>query len=451
MHLSLIHPCIGRRPGQRYIRSWQMEPLQPALLAGLTPRDVTIAFHDDRMEKIPFDAPTDVVAISVETYTARRAYQIASEYRARGVPVVMGGFHATLCPEEVSRYAESVVLGEAEPVWPRLIDDARHGTLQREYASNVRPDLAGLVYDRSIYHGKRYLPLGLVEAGRGCRFRCDFCAITRFFEASHRLRPVHEIVAELERLKGSKRLFFFVDDNFAGNIKAAKELVRALIPLDIRWVTQMSINAAHDEEFLSLLARSGCMGVLIGFESLDPVVLASMRKQFNTMRGGYAVALEALRRHAIRVYGTFVFGYDSDTADSFAQALDMALGGNFYIAAFNHLTPFPATPLYERLRDEGQLLHEAWWLDPQYRYNRVPFRPRGLSPEEIEHHCVATRRSFYSWPSILSRATARVNRRDAWMLANYLVINAMHQWDIDGRNGLPLGDETWQGSLVHAA
>jgi radical SAM superfamily enzyme YgiQ (UPF0313 family) len=448
VHLTLIHPCIGRRPGQRYIRSWQMEPLQPALLAGVTPDDVQVSFHDDRMEVIPFDAPTDLVAISVETYTARRAYQIASEYRARGVPVVMGGFHATLCTDEVSRYAESVVVGEAEPVWPELVDDARHGRLQPVYRGERPAQLSRLRYVRDIYAGKRYLPLGLIEAGRGCRFRCDFCAITSFFEASHRLRPVDDIVAELREQRGHKKLFFFVDDNFAGNIKAAKELLRALIPLKLRWVTQMSINAAHDDEFLDLLRRSGCVGVLIGFESLDPEVLAAMRKQFNTMRGGYAVALEGLRRHGIRVYGTFVFGYDGDSAESFERALDMAMEHRFYIAAFNHLTPFPGTPLYARLRDEGRLEHPSWWMDPGYSYNRVPFQPDGLSAGEIQRHCVQTRRRFYSWRSIVRRGFTAVNRADGFMFRNFFPINAIHRREVAQRDHYPLGDATWRGTLL---
>ena len=148
MHLTIIHPAIGRRAGQRYIRSWQMEPLPAALIAGLTPAGVDVRFHDDRMELIPYDQPTDLVAISVETYTARRAYQIASEYRRRGVPVVMGGFHATLCPEEVARFAECIVVGEAEEVWPQLIDDFRHGDLQPRYEGRPREGLTGLNYDR---------------------------------------------------------------------------------------------------------------------------------------------------------------------------------------------------------------------------------------------------------------------------------------------------------------
>src|SRR5438874_9244800 len=148
MKLTIIHPCIGRRAADmRYIRTWQMEPLPAAAIAGLTPRDVEIRFYDDRMERVPFDEPTDLVAISVETYTAKRAYQIASEYRKRRVPVVMGGFHATLCPDEVARYAEAVVCGEAEALWPQVIDDARHGKLEKLYRQSGRPSLAKLKPD----------------------------------------------------------------------------------------------------------------------------------------------------------------------------------------------------------------------------------------------------------------------------------------------------------------
>src|SRR5687767_12204322 len=143
MRLTIVHPCIGKRRGTKYIRTWQMEPLPAATIAGLTPRDVEVRFYDDRMELIPFDEATDLVAISVETYTARRAYQIASEYRRRGVPVVMGGFHATLRTEEVLRYAEAVVVGEAEETWPRLVEDFRKGRLQRVYRAARRPDLKG--------------------------------------------------------------------------------------------------------------------------------------------------------------------------------------------------------------------------------------------------------------------------------------------------------------------
>lgn len=450
MRLTIVHPCIGRRPGQAYIRTWQMEPLPAATLAGLTPKDIELRFHDDRMEDIPFDESTDLVAISVETYTAKRAYQIASEYRARRVPVVMGGFHATLCPDEVARHAEAVVIGEAETTWPRVIDDARHGRLEKFYRADARPSLAGLRPDRSIFRGKRYLPVGLVEAGRGCHFRCDFCAVQTVFSATQTRRPPDDILAELRQIKDEKRLIFFVDDNITSNMDEAKEFFRALAPLGLRWVSQSSINAAHDEEFLELLARSGCMGVLIGFESLNPANLKSMNKSFNMMRGGFDRALANLRRHRIRVYGTFIFGYDGDTPASFAPTVEFAQEQSLYIAAFNHLTPFPGTPLYRRLTDENRLLYENWWLDDRYSYNRIPFLPRGMSPEELQRGCLAARRRFYSWPGILRRSIAPVNRSDGFMWRNFFLINALHRNDVSLRDHYPLGDESWRGQILQA-
>ena len=450
MRLTIVHPCIGRRPGQKYIRTWQMEPLPAATLAGLTPKDIEVRFYDDRMETIPFDEPADLVAISVETYTARRAYQIASEYRRRGVPVVMGGFHAMLCPEEVARYAESVVVGEAEDVWPRVIDDARHGALDKFYRATQRPSLSELKPDRSIFRGKNYLPIGLVEAGRGCHFKCEFCAVQTVFNSTQTRRPIDRILAELEPLKHEKKLFFFVDDNITSNIEQAKEFFRALIPLRIRWVSQSSINAAHDDEFLELLTRSGCQGVLIGFESLNAANLKGMNKSFNTMRGGFERALENLRRHRIRIYGTFIFGYDGDTPESFRETVAFAKEHAFYIAAFNHLTPFPGTPLYARLQSEGRLLYDAWWLDERYSYNRIPFQPRGMPPELLQQNCVGARRAFYSWRSIIQRSFDAVNRSDAFMWRNFFLINALHRADVSLRDHYPLGDESWHGQLLMA-
>jgi radical SAM superfamily enzyme YgiQ (UPF0313 family) len=454
VRLTLVHPCIGRRAGDRsYIRTWQMEPLPPALIAGITPRDVEVRFYDDRMEEIPFDEPTDLVALSVETYTARRAYQIASEYRQRGVPVVMGGFHASLCPDEVARHAESVVVGEAEALWPDVIDDYRHarnGGGRKIYRQEGRTNLTGANPDRRIFRGKRYLPVGLIEAGRGCHFKCDFCAVQTVFQATQTRRPVDEILAEIAAVRHEKKLIFFVDDNITSNLPQAKEFFRALIPLKVRWVSQASINVAHDEELLDLLERSGCMGVLIGFETLNPDNLRAMNKTFNTMRGGYEKALENLRRHKIRLYGTFIFGYDEDTPDQLPRSVAFAREHGFYIAAFNHLTPFPGTPLYERLEQEGKLLYENWWLDETYSYNKVPFRPARMTAEEVERCCVEARRAFYSWPSILKRSVDPVNRADAFMFRNYFLINWLHRADVDGRNHFPLGAEDWRGDLLEA-
>jgi radical SAM superfamily enzyme YgiQ (UPF0313 family) len=450
MKLTIVHPCVGRRVGEKYIRSWQMEPLAPAVLAGLTGPGVEITFHDDRMESIPYDEPTDLVAISVETYTARRAYQIASEYRKRGVPVVMGGFHATLVPEEVSDYAESILIGEAETLWPKLIEDFRNGRLRRVYRRAGRPSLDGLKLDRSIFSGKRYLPIGLVEAGRGCQFRCEFCAIQSYFKSTQTRRPAQEIVEEVSRL--NKKLVFFVDDNITSNIEEAKEFFRALIPLNIRWVSQASINVAHDEEFLRLIKASGCQGLLIGFESLNPQNLKRMHKGFNQMKGGYEVALANLRRHGIRLYVTFILGYDDDSVDTFEETLEFAMKHRFYMVAFNHLTPFPGTPLYRRLEDEGRLTYDKWWLDPEYRYGMVPFEPRGMSAEEVRLRCIETRARFYSYPSMFKRSLDfEVNASDFFMWRNFFVINAMMRREVTQRKELPMGDVAHEIELVRAS
>jgi radical SAM superfamily enzyme YgiQ (UPF0313 family) len=270
------------------------------------------------------------------------------------------------------------------------------------------------------------------------------------FDSTQTRRPIDDILAELRVLKDQKKLFFFVDDNITSNLRQAKEFFRALIPLGIRWVSQASINAAHDEEFLDLLVRSGCQGVLIGFESLNPDNLLSMNKSFNTAKGGFESALANLRKHGIRVYGTFIFGYDGDTADSFLPTVEFARRHAFYIAAFNHLTPFPGTPLYKRLEAEGRLLYKAWWLDERYSYNRIPFQPKGMEPDDLQRACLSARKNFYGWPSILQRSIDPVNRGNSFMWRNFYMINAMHRSDVSLRDHYPLGDEAWQGSLLPA-
>lgn len=448
--LTIVHPCVGRPLGmKRYIRTWQMECLPAAMIAALAPADVEKKFYDDRLEPIPFDEPTDLVAMSVETYTARRAYQIASEYRKRGVPVVMGGFHATLCPQEVGRFADSLVIGEAEGIFDRVVDDYRHGKPERVYQAAARPALR-VAPDRSIFQGKRYLPIRLVEFARGCRFRCDFCAIQSFFQATHQHRPVDQVLEEIARVRRRGQMIFFIDDNLTSGLAEARELMRALIPLKIRWVSQTAINAAHDDETLDLMRRSGCQGVLIGFESLHADSLKQMNKSFNLMQGGPAEALANMRRHRLSVYGTFIFGYDHDTPETIRDTVDFAIEHGLFIAAFNHITPFPGTPLYTRMEAEGRLLYDAWWLDPRYRYNMIPFQPQGMSPEELARQCLEARRRFYSWPSIARRSLSPTNRRTPFVWGNHWAINALHHWDVEGRSGLPLGDESWSGDLLPA-
>jgi radical SAM superfamily enzyme YgiQ (UPF0313 family) len=341
-----------------------------------------------------------------------------------------------------------LVVGEAEKLWPNVIDDFRHGKLERIYRQRGRPSLDGVRADRSIFGGKRYLPVTLIEAGRGCHFRCDFCAIQAYFNSTQVRRPIDTILAEIEATRARTKLYFFVDDNITSNMDEAKEFYRALAALKIRWVSQASINVAHDEEFLDLIRRSGCEGLLIGFESLKPETLRMMGKRFNTMGGGYETALDNLRRHDIRLYTTFIFGYDHDTPQTLADTVDFAIQHRFYIAAFNHLTPFPGTPLYKRLQDNGQLLYESWWTDPSYGYNRIPFRPKKLAPEELQQLCIEARAKFYSYSSMLRRFLDPVNRSNAFMARNFPLINFMLRREVEQRNNLPLGNSAWKGMLL---
>jgi radical SAM superfamily enzyme YgiQ (UPF0313 family) len=452
MRVTFIHPCVGRRTGQtKYFPTWSLQPLPVASLAAHLPKSVERRFHDDRLEAIPFDEPTDVVFLSVETYTARRAWQIASEYRRRGVKVVMGGFHATLCTEEVERYADAVVVGQAEPLMARILDDVAAGTLQKRYKWDGAFDLSQVRTDRTILEGKKYMPMTLVEFSRGCRFKCDFCAIQSFHKG-HDHRPIGAVVEEVLATRHKDRLVFFIDDNLCSNPEAAKELMRALRPHKLRWVSQTSIDAAWDDELLRLMRDSGCQGVLVGFESLSEASLKGMNKGFNLARGGPAAALERFRAHGLRIYGTFIFGYDGDTAETFATSLEFAKSQGLFVAAFNHITPFPGTPLFDRLRQEGRLFHEAWWLDPTYRYNQIPFRPANMPAEELERRCLEARQSFYGWSSIARRlGNNPALRQDAWMIGQYLGINALHHYDVDRRSGLPLGNEDWTGEYLEAA
>ena len=439
MKVTFILPSVGRHyAGEPYIRSWSMEPLAIAVLSGLMPPEVARKFFDDRFDEIPYGEPTDLVAMSVETYTARRAYQIAARFRQRGIPVVMGGFHPTLVPDEVARHADAVVLGEAEELWPRVIADVRAGCLQPRYAAVRRPSLAGLRADRSIYADKPYLPLTLIETSRGCPHACEFCSISQFFGQSWNARPIAEVVAEIRALK--PRTVFFTDDHLLADRDRAKELLRAITPLKLRWAAQATLDTAQDEELIALLHASGCLFVLIGFESLQPAALAAMGKAVNRATD-YAEAARRLARHGIGVYATFVFGYDGDTETSFRLTQDFALANGFFFAAFNHIVPFPGTPLYARLQREERLLSPAWWLEADYRFGQVAFRPQPLAAGELAQLCFDYRHAFYRPRNVLRRALAnwRANCRTPARLLTFLALNSISRREIARRQNWPLG------------
>ncbi|MCD4781978.1 MAG: B12-binding domain-containing radical SAM protein [Candidatus Omnitrophica bacterium] len=424
-----------------------MEPLPSAYLSALVPEDMDVRFYDDRMESIPYNEQTDLVLISVETYTAKRAYQIASEYHRRGVRVFMGGYHATLLTDEVLQYADAVVVGEGEESVPVLMADFKANRLKRIYSSSGANGLKTVSPDRRIFSGKRYLDIGLIEVTRGCRSHCEFCSITAFHRGKHSHRRIEMLMKEIDTLKSSKKLFFFVDDNFTADVTFAKEFCRALIPLHIKWVGQASITLALDGEMMSLMRASGCQGVLIGFESLNPQNLKAMNKRFNYTNIKYEEAIQRLNAYTLRLYATFVFGYDYDVIDDFKRTLDFCVQHKIFMAAFNHLTPFPGTPVYEKLEKEGRLLYKKWWLDDRYRYGEVPFKTV-IAPDVIKKECVKARKSFYGVPSIAKRMFNRSNCGNLLMFNAYWFINFLLRKEAEQRIDYPLGDLSFKGDLI---
>ena len=393
MRLTLIRPNLGD-----YRSSDAMPPLAMGILAARA-SGWDVAFFDEKAEPLPLDDRPDLAALSVETFTARRAYAVADAYRARGVPVVLGGYHPTFLPDEALEHADAVVIGDAEGPWERLLQDFRQGRLERRYTGGNATALTDYRLDRSIYRGKRYAPAELVQYGRGCRFACDFCSIHSFYGSKLRMRPLDGLAREIEGLpKG--RLLFFVDDNLFAGRQELLALLEALAPLKRRWSCQISIDVARDEALLDRLAEAGCAYVLIGFESLNPASLRQMGKRWNSVSGPYRSVVRALHARGIGIYGTFVFGYDADTADTIARTTDFALEARLEIANFNPLTPTPGSALYDRLLREGRLLSPRWWLDPGYRYGDAIFEPRGMRADELAAGVFEARARFYSWRSI---------------------------------------------------
>ena len=430
------------RPNFHEMRSTgAMQPLCFAILKSLTPPDVETVLYDERLEPIPYDDPTDLVALTVETYTARRSYQIAAEYHRRGVKVVMGGYHPTFLPDEALAFADAVIVGDAEGLWEQVVTDAQNGRLERIYRQDDLPSLSGSRPDRSIFKGKRYAVIDVVQHGRGCKYNCEFCSIQAFYGSQLRQRPVREFVDEIERLK--RRLVFIADDNVFVDAPKAKELFRALIPLKIRWCCQASIDIVQDPELVRLMAQSGCMTILVGFESLNAENLKQMRKGWNLKYGDYATSIEILRDAGIMIYGTFVFGYDKDTAESFDEAVEFAIRNKFLLANFNPLTPTPRAALFDRLKKEKRLIHDRWWLAPEYRYGEATFHPRGMTADDLTAGCYRARCEFNTCSSMLRRLLdARTNLRDPYRAGIYVLSNLLSRREIHAKQGVSLGDPT---------
>ncbi len=442
MKLTLIKPNIGRREHSLYVDEARMEPLQLGILAALTPGDFDVVMYDDRMEKIPYDEPTDLVAITVETFTARRAYEISEEYRRRGVKTVMGGMHAMLIPDEVAEHCDCVIVGDAEPVWGEMLEDLRNGELKKRYEP-VQPTCPqkNVITRRDIFEGKGYLPITLLQFSRGCSHKCSFCASSVYFKARHFCRPVEDVIKEIKSQK--RKLLFFVDDNIVCEREKAKELFRALIPLKIHWVSQGSIDMLNDRELMELMVKSGCLGLVIGFESISPDCISEMNKGTNQKGSAdmYRDEIEQLRKWGLQTWAAFTVGHDGDTLESIRATCDFAIKNKFTFAAFNILMPYPNTPLYEKLEREGRLLYDGkWWLHEDYRFNYASIIPKNMPPEELTEVSFDCRRRFNSPLSIFKRALEpRTNMRNPYRFATYLIYNPLFRKEVFKKQGMRFG------------
>lgn len=440
MKLTLIKPTIGRPEHSLYVDEGRMEPLNLGVLAALTPPDVEVVMYDDRCEPIPYHHATDLVAITVETYTARRSYEIAEEYRRRGIRVIMGGFHPTFLPDECAQHADSIFIGDAENVWATVIEDAKRDELKPVYHGKPGLPQTGVLTRRDIYEGKGYLPVSLLQFTRGCRFVCDFCAVTRYFDRQHFIRRIDETLMEIESQQ--RKLLFFVDDNIASNREALKELCHALIPLRINWVSQASLDVTADAQLMELMARSGCLGHIMGFESITKASIKEARKSPNIGKfDQYETQIRILREHGFQTWAAFTLGYDHDTIDSVRETMDFALRNRFTFAAFNILMPYPNTPLYDRLTKEGRHLYDGqWWLHPRYRFNDAAFVPRQMTADQLTEACYDARLEFNRIPSMLWRfSDLKTNMRTMRRMKAFWQFTPIFRKEVFKKHGMVFG------------
>jgi len=331
-----------------------------------------------------------------------------------------------ITPEEAQAQSAAGGLGGADEPWPFLLRDLDAGRLQPRYGEAGLSPCPGVRPDRSIFT-KRYLPIHMIQFGRGCRSRCDFCAIRAFYGPGYAHRTIEDVVAEI-RDAGSHRVFF-VDDNLMTKVDVFKELMRALIPLKVRWSTQIDLGCADDPEVVALMQASGCQSLTIGIESLHEGTLARMAKGWNHT-GDYAGQLARLREAGIMIYGCFVFGYPQDTAETFIETAQWALDQKLFLANFMPLMPLPGTPLYARLVQERRLVCDEWWKDPRFRWLDSLVIPESMSPEELSIGCRAARRHFNSPRGILVRLWKAPQHTRSWdNLMVYLMANLLGRRD----------------------
>ncbi len=412
MKIIMIRPNIGILDVKGGVEvpfddKGRMEPLQLGVLAGLTPNDIEVKLYDDRLEDINYDEPANMVAISVEIFTAKRAYEIADEYRKRNVTIIMGGIHASYMPEEVKNHADTIIIGDAEGVWEKVLEDFKNNSLKEKYYAPTGPPHPGKLIRRSIYKGKKYFPVSLLQFGRGCPYTCKFCSTGNYFKGKLFSRSIKEVINEIKNQE--RRFIFFVDENIVGDKENAKLLFKSLIPLKIKWIGQASIDMTDDLELMDLMQKSGCIGLIVGFESYTEEGIDGYGKIQNNPYE-YQKQIDIIREHKIHIWAAFLLGHDEETFETLQQTLDFAIKQKFSFAAFNILMPYPKTPVYQQLEEEGRLLYKGkWWLSNDYRFNHAAYIPKNMSPEELTEWCLHMRKKYNSVFMIFKRVFSRHN------------------------------------------
>jgi radical SAM superfamily enzyme YgiQ (UPF0313 family) len=375
-------------------------PLTLPTLAALIPDDlnVSLACIDEGIADVDLDLQADLIGMTVITGTAPRAYELAAHFRKRGITVVLGGPHVTLAPDDAAPHADAIVVGYAEQTWPQLLREFAAGTMRQRYDQSPHLDLAtSPLPDRSVLPRRRYLTADVFEATRGCIHNCDFCVVPSAWGRKPLQKPVEHIVEDLTRRRARRAIF--IDLNIIADRGYALRLFEALIPLRIQWFGLATTLLCDDEELLQLASRSGCRGLLMGLESITRTNLRRSHKSFNDP-DRYAEVVEKLHAHRIALQGCFVFGLDDDTPEVFMRTADFAVKAGIDLPRFAIVTPFPGTPLFQRLEAEGRILHHDW---SQYDGQHVVFQPLRMSTDQLQRGTEQAWRHAYGWRSIARR------------------------------------------------
>jgi len=438
MKILLIAPASGRwhHVGQRPLlngKTFRFSMLSLLSVAAASPKDVDIQIIDEQIEAIPWGGLYDLVGITCMTAAAPRAYDIADRFRKEGIPVVLGGMHPTLCTDDARHHADAVVVGDAEGIWPRVIADARTGRLRQIYRCTHTPDLVGLnPPPRHLLDRRKYGTIHAIQATRGCPNRCDFCSVSAFHQATYRMRPVDEVIAEAKRIPS--RFFIFMDDNLTADRDYAEQLFEALIPLGKQWITQSTLEIADDPRFVKLVARAGCVGVFVGMETFAPQNLEAVNKGFNRVET-YRDAIDLLHSAGIGVEAGIVFGFDQDQPKVFQDTLDMLDRLEIDAAQISIFTPLPGTPRFDEMKT--RIVDRDW---SHYDFHHAVFQPAGMSAMQLKDGHDWITRQFYS-PSRILRRTWRYMRRAKslssflfFLSVNLAYLTRIRSWKIRGRN-----------------